>query len=69
MLDIALLESGPIYIPISNLLVHSFACVHLFTEQMLGIYGSGIILGIEAHEKWSFCPPGAQGALEKADTK
>lgn len=50
-LDTALLESGPVYIHSSNLLVHSFVFVHLFTERMLRVYMSGIILGIETHEK------------------
>lgn len=45
------LESGPIYIHGSNLFIYLFVCVHLFTEQMLGIYVSGVNLGIEACEK------------------
>lgn len=36
--------------------VHSFVCVLLFTEELLRIDVSGVILDIEAHEKWFLHP-------------
>lgn len=37
---------------------HSFARVHLFTEEMLKAACVRLIVGTEASTKNSFCPPG-----------
>lgn len=45
-----LLESGPVYSHCSNLFIY-LSLFNLCTEQMLRIYASGAVLGMEASEE------------------